>query len=177
VAALIAALPTGSRVLLVGVGSGRHIPPLLEAGFRVDALDEPTLRAVVDGEPLFGEFDGAISTHALLHGTPDAIAAALGAIGARLQAGAPFHLTLGSTADPRFGTGTRIDDATWAAFTGPEAGVPHAYFDEDGVRRLLADWDVLDLERRSAAQTAGRWAHQPDELATIVHWFARIARR
>jgi len=177
VGALIAALPADSRVLLVGVGSGRHIPPLLKAAFRVDALDEATLRAVVDGEPFSGEFDGAVSTHALLHGTPGAIAAALGAIGARLRAGAPFHLTLGSTADPRFGTGTRVDDATWSALTGPEAGVPHAYFDEVGVRVLLADWDVLALEARSAAATAGRWAHRPDELATMVHWFARIARR
>lgn len=175
--ALIVALPAGSRILLAGVGSGRHIPPLLEAGFRVDALDEASLRAVVEGEPFPGGFDGALSTHALLHGTPDAIAAARGAIGERLNPGAPFHLTLGSSADPRFGAGTRIDDATWSASTGPEAGVPHAYFDEGGARRLLVDWDVLALEARSAAETAGRWAHQPDELATMVHWFARIARR
>ncbi len=177
VAALIVALPAGSRVLLVGVGSGRHIPPLLEAGFRVDVLDEESLRTIVDGEQLAGGFDGALTTHALLHGTPGAIAAALGAIGERLRDGAPFHLTLGSTADPRFGAGARIEDGTWAANGGPESGVPHSYFDEAGARVLLADWDVLALEQHSAAETAGRWAHQPEELASMVHWFARITRR
>jgi hypothetical protein len=177
VGALIAALPSGSRVLLIGVGSGRHIPPLLQAGFRVDVLDEDSMRTIVDGEPFNGGFDGALSTHALLHGTPESIQAALRAIGDRLRDGAPFHLTLGSKADPRFGAGTRIDDATWAAPAGTEAGVPHAYFDEGEVRALLIDWDVLDLEQRNAAETAGRWAHRPSELATMVHWFARIARR
>jgi len=169
VGALIEALPRGSRVLVVGVGNGRHIPPLSEAGFAVDAVDDLDLAA--------REYDGAVATHALLHGSPVTIAELLAAIEARMRAGGLFFLTLGSTKDPRYGRGVMIDHATWAAESGAERGVPHAFFDERSGRALLAGWNVLSLEERSAAETAGRWAHSPAEMATIVHWFARLARR
>jgi SAM-dependent methyltransferase len=68
------------------------------------------------------------------------------------------------------------DDATWAADSGPEAGVPHAYFDEKAARQLLSGWNVVALEERSAAETAGRWTHSAAETATMVHWFARLER-
>jgi hypothetical protein len=170
VRALIETLPPGSRVLVVGVGNGRHIPPLTEAGFTVDAVDDLNSAAR-------SEYDGAIATHALLHGSPLTIAELLAAIEARMRAGGLFHLTLGSTKDPRYGRGVMIDDATWAAESGPERGVPHAFFDERSARALLAGWNVLSLDERSAAETAGRWAHSPNERAMIVHWFARLARR
>jgi hypothetical protein len=169
VGALIEALPRGSRVLVVGVGNGRHIPPLTAAGFAVDAVDDLGLAA--------REYDGAISTHALLHGSPATIAASLATIGGALRPGGLFHLTLGSTKDPRCGHGVMIDDATWAAQSGPERRVPHAFFDERPARELLGNWEILALDERSAAETAGRWAHSPSERATIVHWFARLKRR
>ncbi|MBC5810789.1 MAG: class I SAM-dependent methyltransferase [Candidatus Eremiobacteraeota bacterium] len=195
-AALVAALPHDARVLLVGVGSGRHVPILLECGCRVDGIEadaqraslasarfaaEPRIRIVrapYEGPyPFTTTHDGALSTHALLHGTPPAIARALAAIGNRLRAGAPFHLTLGSRSDPRFALGEPLDDATRVAREGPEAGVPHAYFDEAGARALLTNWDVVELYEASAAETAGRWAHEAGETVEIVHWFVRIARR
>lgn len=193
--ALIGAVPSGARVLLLGVGSGRHIPPLLEAGFHVDAVEDDRARAEAavarfaddprvriarppdDGTlPFDAVYDGALATHALLHGTPDRIAASLAAVAARLRPNAPFHLTLGSRNDPRFANGIALDEATRVTTEGAEAGIPHAYFDEAGARLLLADWAILALEERSAAATAGRWAHAPSELATMVHWFARVAR-
>jgi SAM-dependent methyltransferase len=194
--ALAGALPSGARVLLLGVGSGRHIPPLLEAGFAIDVVEDDRARAEAAiarfaGEPRVriarlseagdlpfdATYDGALTTHALLHGTPDRIAASLAAVTTRLRPGAPFHLTLGSRNDPRFATGIALDEATRVTTEGAEAGVPHAYFDEAGARLLLADWEILALDERSAAETAGRWAHAPGELETMVHWFARVARR
>ena len=196
VAALAEALPAGSRVLLVGVGRGRHIPPLIEASLRVDVVEEDAGRAPAAAERFAGEprvrvaragyagpmpfapdYDGAVSTHALLHGSPSTIAASLAAIGDRMRSGALFHLTLGAIRDPRYGGGVMLGDATWAAESGPEIGVPHAFFDENAARALLSGWNILSLDERSAAETAGRWAHSPAETATIVHWFARLKRR
>lgn len=194
-AALVAAVAPGARILLLGIGNARHLRALLEAEHSVDVVEEDTARAAEAAMrwadrpsvriararytgplPFATRYDGALSTHALLHGSPAAVAASLAAVGNRLRAGAPFHFTLGSKRDPRFGRGTRIDDDTWAPQDGSEAGVAHVYFDEAGVRRLLAGWNVAAFEERSASQTAGRWAHGDAEVASMVHWFVRARR-
>lgn len=193
VAALAEALRAGSRVLVVGVGNGRHIPPLLKAGLHVDVVEEDAGRATTATERFTGEpsvrveragydgpipflrdYDGVVATHALLHGSPSTIAASLAAISKRMRRNALFHLTLGSSRDPRCGSGVMIDDATWAPESGPESGVPHVFFDEKAARALLSDWNVLSLDERSAAESAGRWVHAPAETATMIHWFARL---
>ena len=183
------------RVLLLGVGSGRNVPPLLEAGLSVEAIEpDPertqAARARFAGEagvriveapllglwPVAGDFAGALSTHALLHGDRATVLALLAAVGERLRPGAPFFLTLGSAADPRCGTGTRIDDFTWLPAGGSEAGVPHVYFSESDARALLRGWVVDSLDECSAAESAGRWAHTESEAARMVHWFVRARR-
>lgn len=195
--ALAAALGTtdGWRVLLLGIGTGRNVPPLLAAGARVDAVeDDPerarAARARFAGEsrvriaragyggpyPFAGSFDGALSTHALLHGTPQHVTAALTAVLNRLAPQAPFFLTLGSKRDPRFGTGRPAGPDTFIADDGSEAGVSHCYFDAAGARALLGSFAVDSLEERSATESAGTWAHTADEAATLVHWFARVRR-
>jgi SAM-dependent methyltransferase len=182
-------------VLLLGLGNGRHLPPLLAAGHAVDVVEADPARAVEGatrwaGEPrvriararyggplpfAFG-FDGALATHALLHGRPADVAAALSAVGARLRPGAPFAFTLGSSRDPRCGRGTPLAPGSWAPEDGPEAGVAHAYFDEERARALLGGWQLESLEEGSAAETAGGWAHTPREAAALVHWFVRARR-
>jgi len=194
--ALIAAVVPGSRVLLIGIGSGRHLAALAAAGLAVDAVEAAAGRAAAattrwaatprlriaqaryaDGPASFPTgFDGALATHALLHGRCADIAATLAAVHARLRAGAPFHFTLGSQRDPRFGRGTRLAEATWASDDGDEAGVAHTYFDERGARSLLATWEILGLEERDASATAGAWAHASG-AGGLVHWFVRARRR
>ena len=61
---------------------------------------------------------------------------ALAAIRARLRPGAPLFATFGSTRDPRFGRGTRVDAATYAPDDGAESGVPHAFFDAERLRSM-----------------------------------------
>jgi hypothetical protein len=187
------AIPPGGRVLVVGIGSGRNLPPLLAAGLHVDAVEADAARAADAAArwsgkgvrvararygsgpiPFASGFDGALATHALLHGDPASIGAALAAVRDRLKPGAPFYFTLGSTRDPRFGAGTRIDAATWAPNDGDEAGVPHAYFDEPAARALLRGWTLDSLEERDAAATAGAWAHPGGHAG--AHWFVRARR-
>jgi hypothetical protein len=186
----------GERVLLLGIGSGRSVPPFLAIGARVDALEddaeraraaavrfaaEPRVRVVraryVGPFPVAGGLMGALSTHALLHGTPSSVAAAVAAVRNRLRPGAPFFATLGSTRDPRFGRGVRLDEATFAPETGGEAGVPHVYYDETRARALFAAFAVESLVETAAAETVGRWAHDDADAATIVHWFVRASVR
>ena len=183
-------------VLLLGLGNGRNLPPLLSGAVRVDALDEdatrtasirerfgsePGLRLVAQAYdaplPFRGPYAGALSTHALLHGSPERVRTALRNVAAVLSEGAPLHVVLGSRADPRYGLGLSLGDGVFAARDGSEAGVPHVYFDEAGVRDVLDAFEIVSLEQSSGAQTAGRWAHSADESERIVHWFVRARKR
>jgi hypothetical protein len=183
------------RVLVLGIGSGRSLPALVAAGARVDAIEDDPERAraalarhAASGAvrvararytgpyPFAGPYAGALSTHALLHGVPAAVAAALASVRDRLAPGAPVFFTLGSKRDPRFGAGQSAGPDTFASDAGSEAGVPHCYFDESGVRALLTGLTLEALEERNAAASAGAWAHEPHESATIIHWFVRARR-
>jgi hypothetical protein len=184
-----------ARVLLLGVGSGRNVPPLLAAGLRVDAVESDPSRAAAAATrfaaesrvrvvrsryegplPFAGGHAAALSTHALLHGTRRTIAATVRAARDRLGAGAPFYATLGSQNDPRFGTGTRIDDDTFAPLTGAERGVAHTYVTAADARALFADFVVESLEEVAGGESVGRWAHDDADAATIVHWYVRARR-
>lgn len=180
------------RALVLGAGSGRNFPALLATGATVAAIeDDPErfrlavarfgklgVRSIIASYagpyPYRHRFTGALSTHALLHGRPSTIIAAVAAVEASLVRGGCFFTTLGSTSDPRYGTGRRIDDNTFAAASGAEAGVPHVYFDEAAVRTLFAAFEIDDIAERSASETAGRWAHSESEAETLVHWFVRV---
>jgi len=183
---------TGPRLLMLGIGNGRNVAPFVRSGVRVDAVEEDSARArdaslrfegnaririaradYAGPYPYAGTYSGALSTSALLHGTPASLRAALAAVHLRLKRGAPLFATFGSTRDPRFGTGRRIDESTFAPDRGDEAGVPHAFFDEARLRALLVDFGDLDVGESSAAQTVGRWAHPSDSTEGIVHWFVR----
>jgi len=184
-----------TRILLLGIGSGRNVPVLLGAGADVEVIEEHRQRAqamrahfgaqtrlrISDGAyagpfPIAGSFDGALSTHALLHGTPAGVASAVASVRERLFSGAHFFTTLGSKSDHRFGAGTRVAADAFAPSDGAEAGVAHAYFDEAGVRALFAGFSIATIEEHDASQSAGRWAHDADDAAGTIHWFVRATR-
>ena len=177
------------RVLVLGVGSGRNFPVLADARAHVEAVEEDDARRrdVAERFPLAdvrrasyagpypfpSGFTGALSTHALLHGRPAGIASAIEAVRSALEPGGYFFATLGSTRDPRYGAGRRIEDATFAATAGAEAGVEHSFFDERAVRALFANFASAQFAEVGAAETAGRWAHSEADARTLVHWFVR----
>ena len=155
-------------ILEIGRGSGRNRSALEAAGYNVIDVDEPATTPAA----------AAISTHALLHGSPQEIAATLSRIVQRLERGAVFFATFGSQRDARYGEGTRLGPLTFAPESGDEAGVPHTYFDETELRRLLErDWIVESLEERNVDRIAGSWAHQKRPLKDSIHWFARLMKR
>ncbi|MEO9171263.1 MAG: hypothetical protein ABI278_08805 [Candidatus Aquilonibacter sp.] len=157
----------GAHILEVGRGSGRNLRALESAGFHV-----------VDFSGSFGGLcAGALSTHALLHGTSTEIALLLEQVAGRIERGAPFFCTFGSARDARFGQGTRIDAQTFAPVDGDEAGVAHTFFSESQLREVLRDrWIVESLVEGNADNIAGRWAHGKKPLERSVHYFAKLQR-
>ena len=154
----------GAAIFEIGAGSGRNTRALEAAGF-----------AVNDG---VGPFAGALSTHALLHGTPDDIREQLAVIARALEPGAPFYVTFGSVHDARYGEGTTLAPFTFAPTEGDEIGVAHAFFDESRLRALLDEhWIVEDLHEHNVDDVAGTWAHEQRPLHNSVHWFALLQKR
>lgn len=167
---------TGVRVLDFACGSGRNTSALRAAGFTVVAVDD----AAAAAEPLRElprQFDAAISTHGLLHGTEAAIASRVRAIAGCLRSGGFIYATFGSSRDSRFGQGRRIGDWTFAPLEGDEREVPHTYFDRERVAAMLAPhFQIESLEDVGVDTIAGRWAHSTQPLQGSAHWFA-IGRR
>ena len=166
----IARLPRGARVIEIGHGSGRNHRALEAAGFEVVHLGAEAAPA--------GGAAGALSTHALLHGTPEEIAALLVEIARGLAAGAPFLATFGSQRDARFGAGTRLGPATFAPTEGDERGIAHTYFDEAELRSTLDErFAIAELREVDVDAIAGGWAHERAPLSGAVHWFVVAHRR
>lgn len=171
---LAARLHPGSAVLDAGTGSGRNARALERAGMRVSAVDDDDAYALLLPR---GPFDGAIATHALLHGTPAAIAALLGDIAAVLRSDAILCATFASTNDARFGAGERLGERTFAPVSGDELGVAHSYFDEAALRALLAPhFEIESLAEVRVDAVAGRWAHPREPLSGAMHWFAEARK-
>ena len=183
------------RVLLVGAGNGRNVPPFRALDIVVDVVEEDPVRARSVGDafaadrgvrvgyaphagpyPFYDSCAGALSTSAMLHGSAASVARAIAAVRERLHPAGLFFSTFGSTRDPRFGCGLRVDDATFAPEAGSEAGVPHVYFDDARLRAVLEGFTILDASEASATETVGRWAHDARDAAAIVHWFVRARR-
>lgn len=185
------ASPKTVRALIVGGGNGRNVPPLLNAGLRVDILEENSERATALAErfldssrvrivPTEAELQpgyiAVLSTHGFLHGTEDRITALVACLSNLIAPQGDLLLTLGSTRDPRCGQGARVAQRTWSPLSGAEVGVPHTYYDEIGVRALLSPFALLDLQESQVAEMVGAWAHAQHEASKMVHWIVHALR-
>lgn len=163
---------SGIRVLDFASGSGRNATALQHAGFHVTCISDAAARTPRPLDGIADEFEAALSTHGLLHGTAGEIASYVGAIANVLGEGGRLYATFGSVRDKRFGEGRRIAETTFAPDEGDERGVAHTYFSEAALRVLLERHFVIEsLMERSADETAGSWAHRERPLSGAVHWF------
>jgi hypothetical protein len=167
--------PFAGPVIEVGTGSGRNTRALVEAGVPLVSVPDDVLYTQLPGNrELFG---AALSTHAYLHGTAAKVRAGFGELRRVLLPGAPVFVTLGSFRDARYGLGVPLDERTFAPGDGDEAGIPHAYFDRDGVEEMLHGLFRIDqAEEVEVDDVVGRWAHPDDDIAGRVHWFVRATR-
>ncbi len=162
-------------VIEVGTGSGRNARALVDAGVPlVSVPDDVLYTQLPGGRETYG---AALSTHAYLHGTSAKVRAGFGELRRVLRPGAPIFVTLGSLRDARYGLGIPFDERSFAPGDGDEAGIPHAYFDRDGVAEVLRGLFRLDeAEEVAVDDIVGRWAHARDDVAGRVHWFVRATR-
>lgn len=159
----------------MGGGSGRSTRALVEAGIPVVTVpDENPLTQLPGARDSYG---AALSTHGYLHGTTAKLRAGFAELRRVLLPGAPVFLTLGSIRDARYGLGVPHDERSFAPGDGDEAGVPHAYFDRDGIFEILRGFFVVDeMADVVVDEIVGRWAHTDDDLTGRVHWFVRATR-
>lgn len=161
-------------VVEVGTGSGRNTRALVDAGIPVVSVPDSTPYTQLPGGR--ESYGAALSTHGYLHGATAKLRAGIAELRRVLRPRAPVYLTLGSIKDARYGLGTPFDERTFAPGDGDEAGIPHAYFDRDGVIEILFGFELESMEEVDVEAVAGRWAHPTDELAGRVHWFV-VARK
>ena len=161
-------------VIEVGTGSGRNTRALVEAGIPNLTVPDATPYTQLPGAR--ETYGAALSTHAYLHGTSAKVRAGIAELRRVLRPSAPVYLTLGSFKDARYGLGIPFDERSFAPGDGAEAGIPHAYFDRDGVIELLFGFDIQSMEEVDVDEIVGRWAHANDDAGGLVHWFV-IARR
>jgi hypothetical protein len=90
-------------------------------------------------------FHGVMSWDALHHNTVANTIAALAVARDSLVEGGLLLATLKSTRADLFGVGVEVEPGTFVRDSGWEAGVPHHYFDETGVREALEGWEILSL--------------------------------
>jgi SAM-dependent methyltransferase len=90
-------------------------------------------------------FHGVLSWDALHHNTLANTLLALHHAHESLVDGGLLLATLKSTRADSFGAGLEIEAGTFVRDSGWEAGVPHHFFDEHGVRDALEEWELLSL--------------------------------
>jgi SAM-dependent methyltransferase len=167
--------PLDGPVIEVGTGSGRNTAALVEAGIpNLTVPDSTPYTQLPGGRDTFG---AALSTHAYLHGTSDKVRLGIAELRRVLRPNAPIYITLGSFKDARYGLGIPFDERSFAPGDGDEVGVPHAYFDRDGVIEMLFGFEIEEMEEVEVDEIVGRWAHAGDEIAGRVHWFVVAHRK
>jgi hypothetical protein len=173
--ALVADRPVGGPVIEVGTGSGRNTRALVDAGVQVVSVPDDVLYTQLPGT--HETYGAALSTHGYLHGTTAKLRAGFAELRRVLRPGAPIFITLGSIADARYGLGIPFDERSFAPGEGEEMGIPHAYFDRDGVNEILEGFfTVEEAEEVDVDEIVGRWAHAENDVTARVHWFVRARR-
>jgi SAM-dependent methyltransferase len=159
-------------VLDVAAGSGRNTRALVDAGIPVlSTRDDEPYTQLPGGRDTFA---AAISSHGYLHGTTAKLRLGFAELRRVLKTDAPFYVTLGSLHDPRFGFGLALDERTFAPGDGPEAGIPHAFFERDGILELLRGFAIESMDEVDATAIVGPGAHpEPEDGAEpqrVMHW-------
>jgi hypothetical protein len=166
--------PLDGPVIEVGTGSGRNARALVAAGIPNVSVPDSTPYTQLPGSREM--YAAALSTHAYLHGASAKLRAGIAELRRVLKHGAPIFITLGSFKDARYGLGIPFDERSFAPGEGAELGIPHAYFDRDGVIELLFGFGIESLEEAEVDDIVGRWAHD-DEIVGRVHWFVQARRQ
>jgi len=179
------------RILDLGCGTGRHTVYLAGQGFDVWAGDISVrgltyARRWLAAEGLTAHlqysdmtalpyhdsaFGGLVSTFVIYHGRLSDVQRTVAEIHRVLRPGGLALLTLISTRAGSYRQGREVEPDTFIRAVGNDSGVLHHYFNEDGVGRLLGDFEVLalHLEESDTTDEAGSVCHH-------AHWCVQVRR-
>ncbi len=87
-------------------------------------------------------FHGVLAWGAIHHNTLDNIKKTVANVHEHMIPGGYFMLNLISTKANSYGQGREIEPGTYLREDEVEGGIPHHYFDEEGVRELFANWKI-----------------------------------
>jgi 2-polyprenyl-3-methyl-5-hydroxy-6-metoxy-1,4-benzoquinol methylase len=90
-------------------------------------------------------FHGILCWDALHHNTLSNIGKAIDVVYKQLHVGGFFICTLLSARSGSYHKGTEIEKNTYISDVGPEAGVPHHYFDDDEILSIFKGWKIIVL--------------------------------
>ncbi|HJN14280.1 MAG TPA: class I SAM-dependent methyltransferase [Armatimonadota bacterium] len=158
----------------LGCGAGRHMAYLQTQGFELygsdvapnglDAcgrylaeakLPARLVRADMTTCPFAdASFDAGVSTNVLNHNSLPMLRETIDEVRRVLKPGGEFYLTVLSTNDWRCGSGEEVAPNTWVLGEGPEAGILHHFFDDDGIRDWLSDFDIIEARRDTGASNS-----------------------
>lgn len=157
------------RVLDLGCGTGRHVIYFARHGFEVFGFDvSPTaielakewlielglnteVRTHDMGQPFpypDGYFDCIISVQALHHNLLKTIQKTISEMDRVSTSNAVIFVTVPVLKDEAGEDDwklTQIEERTYIPTTGPETGIPHHYFTEDGIIEAFSTFHPLDL--------------------------------
>ena len=152
-------------VLDLGCGAGRHVVYLTHLGFRVIGADNSPTGLSVTRHRLAGRnlladlhlcditaipladssMDAVITLYVIYHNCLEGIQRTVGEIGRVLRPGGLLLVSLMSQRGYRYGQGEEVEQDTFLPTIGPDAGLPHHFFDAGGVRSLMESFHVSRL--------------------------------
>jgi ubiquinone/menaquinone biosynthesis C-methylase UbiE len=180
------------RVLDLGCGTGRHVVYLAQRGFQVCGTDISETGLAATRQWLAAEhlaahlhladmtalpypearFDAVISIYVIYHNTLGNIQRTVAEIGRVLRPSGQALLTLMSTRGHRYGQGQEIEPGTFLPESGPDAGLPHHFFDESGARALLAAFHQIELHLDEHEET-----EEDGSTHRHSHWVAVVEKK
>jgi ubiquinone/menaquinone biosynthesis C-methylase UbiE len=157
---------SGTRVLDLACGAGRHVTYTAEQGFEVNGADisgtglrmtrerlrkrglkAALVKSAMNYLPYKDScFDAVICTRAIYHQKLAGIEEVLLETRRVLRQSGAVLIDFLSTRTYSYGKGDRIEEKTFAETEGQEKGIFHHFVDKDELRRLFHDFEICGIE-------------------------------
>jgi len=163
----IDALPKGAFVYDLGCGAGRHVLQLAKREFRTIGsdiapiglraakqwLEEENLKAYILlagmawGPFKAEQFDGILAMNVINHSRIAEAEQTFDDCNRMLKTGGLLCFKIIGREDARYGEGDQIEPHTFVPRQGIETGVPHHFFSDDELHRMLHQFKRIEIEK------------------------------